>query len=74
MAHDLGGTMAQLAIAWAASHPHVSSVITGASRTSQVTENMKAVELLDKLTPSVRAEIDEVLGNRPEPDTDFREG
>jgi len=74
MAQDLGGTMAQLAIAWAARHPHVSTVITGASRTSQVTENMKAVELLPKLTESVMAEIDEVLGNSPEPDMDFREG
>jgi len=74
MAQDLGGTMAQLAIAWAASHPHVSTVITGASRTSQVVENMKAVALLDKLTPEVMAEIDGVLGNRPEPDMDFREG
>lgn len=74
MASDLGGTMAQLAIAWAASHPHVSTVITGASRTSQITENMAAVDLIDKLTDSVRAEIDEVLGNAPTMERDFRDG
>ncbi len=74
MASDLGGTMAQLAIAWAASHPHVSTVITGASRTSQITENMAAVDLIDKLTDSVRAEIDEVLGNAPTKERDFRDG
>jgi aryl-alcohol dehydrogenase-like predicted oxidoreductase len=74
MASDLGGSMAQLAIAWAARHPHVSTVITGASRTEQITENMKAIELLDKLTDSVVAEIDEVLGNAPQAERDFREG
>ena len=74
MAGDLGGTMAQLAIAWCAAHPHVSTVITGASRTSQVHENFKALELLDKLTPAVMAEIDAVLVNRPAADTDFRDG
>jgi len=74
MAGDLGGTMAQLAIAWAASHDHVSTVITGASRNEQVVENMAAVALIDKLTPAVRAEIDAVLGNVPEAPRDFREG
>jgi len=74
MAGDLGGTMAQLAIAWCAAHDHVSTVITGASRTSQVVENMGAVALLDKLTPSVRAEIDAVLGNTPVAERDWRDG
>lgn len=74
MAADLGGTMAQLALAWAASHPHVSTVITGASRVGQVHENMKAAALLEKLTPSVLAEIDGVLGNSPQPEGDFRDG
>lgn len=74
MAADLGGTMAQLAIAWAAKHDHVSTVITGASRTSQITENMGSVALMEKLTPSVLAAIDEVLGNAPKREQDFREG
>jgi voltage-dependent potassium channel beta subunit len=73
MAGDLGGTMSQLALAWAASHPHVSTVITGSSRMSQLQENFGAVALLEKLTPSVLAEIDEVLGNRPAPPHDFRD-
>ncbi|MFT4976198.1 MAG: voltage-dependent potassium channel beta subunit, partial [Myxococcota bacterium] len=45
IASDLGGTMAQLALAWATSHSHVSTVITGASRTEQVVENMAAIDL-----------------------------
>ena len=74
VAHDLGGTLAQLAIAWAASHPHVSSVITGASRVEQVVENMAAIELLPKLTPEVLARVDGLLGNRPVPEKDWRCG
>jgi voltage-dependent potassium channel beta subunit len=74
LAADLGGTMAQLALAWAASHPHVSTVITGASRTEQVVENMKAVELLPRLTPDVLAQIDEILGNKPAGPRDWRDG
>lgn len=74
IAADLGGTTAQLALAWAARHDHVSSVITGASRTEQVVENMKAAALIDKLTPEVRTAIDEVLGNTPKAPQDFRDG
>jgi voltage-dependent potassium channel beta subunit len=46
VAADLGCTPAQLAIAWCARNPHVSTVITGASRVEQVRENMEAVEVL----------------------------
>ncbi|MDH4118330.1 MAG: aldo/keto reductase, partial [Acidimicrobiia bacterium] len=41
-------TPAQLAIAWCASNPNVSTVITGASRVSQVHENMASLEVLDR--------------------------
>lgn len=74
LATDLGGTMAQLAIAWAASHPHVSTVITGASRTEQVVENMRAIELLPRLTPEILAQIDTILDNKPGSPQDWREG
>jgi len=74
VAGDLGGSMAQLALAWAASHDHVSTVITGASKLSQVEENMAAVELIDKITPAVRSEIDAILDNVPQPGRDFRDG
>jgi len=53
IAADLGCTMAQLAIAWCASNPNVSSVITGASRPEQVTENMAAVDVIDQLDADV---------------------
>jgi voltage-dependent potassium channel beta subunit len=60
VARDLGATTAQLAIAWVARNPHVSSVITGASNVAQLRDNLKAVPLIDKLTPDVLKRIDEI--------------
>jgi voltage-dependent potassium channel beta subunit len=61
VAERLDCTMSQLAIAWCASNPHVSSVITGASRVEQVHENMGALDVLAKLTPDVLAEIKAII-------------
>ena len=58
IAAELGGTVAQLALAWVAHNPRVSSVITGASKLSQLQSNLGALALLDKLTPQVLAQID----------------
>jgi voltage-dependent potassium channel beta subunit len=49
VADEFDATMAQLAIAWCAANPDVSSVITGASRVEQVEENMGALDVLDQL-------------------------
>ena len=46
IAADLGCTMAQLSLAWCLKNPHVSTVITGASRPAQVVENMKALAVV----------------------------
>jgi len=59
IAAELGGTLAQLAIAWVAKNPRVSTVITGASRTAQLRDNLGALALLDKLTPETMARIDQ---------------
>lgn len=64
IAGDLGTTMPKLAIAWCLKNPNVSTVITGASKISQVEENFDALEVLPKLTDDVMSRIDEVLGNR----------
>lgn len=58
IAADLSCTPAQLAIAWCAKNPHVSTVITGASRMSQLEENLGALEVIARLTPDVLAAID----------------
>lgn len=65
IAGDLGCSMAQLALAWCLKNPNVSTVITGASRAEQVHENMKALDVVVKLTPEIMETIDAVLGNNP---------
>jgi voltage-dependent potassium channel beta subunit len=61
IAGELGCTAGQLAIAWCAANPNVSTVITGASRVEQVRENMVAVDVLPLLTEDVLARIDEAV-------------
>jgi voltage-dependent potassium channel beta subunit len=61
VADDLGCTPAQLAIAWCARNPRVSTVITGASKVDQVAENMRSIEVLPRLTDEVMDRIDEIL-------------
>ena len=57
MAASMGVTPAQLAIAWCASHPQVSTVLLGASRPEQLRENLGALAVLPRLTPDVRARL-----------------
>jgi aryl-alcohol dehydrogenase-like predicted oxidoreductase len=61
IARELGVSLAQLSIAWCASNPHVSTVITGASRVEQVHENLGALEVIDRLTPELLARIDSIF-------------
>jgi voltage-dependent potassium channel beta subunit len=72
VAEELGGSMSQIALAWCLKNPHVSTVITGASKPEQVHENMKALDLVPKLTPEVMQRIDSILDNKPEPESDYR--
>ena len=60
IAAELGGTLAQLAIAWINKNPRVSTVILGASRLSQLQDNLGALALAPKLTPEVMARIDAI--------------
>jgi voltage-dependent potassium channel beta subunit len=61
LAGELGITEAQLSLAWLLKNPHVSTVITGASRVSQVQENMKAIDAKEKLTDDVMERINEIV-------------
>jgi len=64
-------TMSQLALAWALSNPNVSSVIMGASKPSQVKENVKASGVT--LSAEILREIDKALGSIPETNPDKTE-
>ncbi|NPA26524.1 MAG: aldo/keto reductase [Chloroflexi bacterium] len=66
LAQELGVTPAQLAIAWLLRVPEVSSVITGATKISQLEENVAAVEVVDKLNNEVLERIERILQNAPE--------
>ncbi len=60
VADNLGCTLSQLAIAWCAKNPNVSTVITGASRVEQVHENLKALEVMAMLDDKVLTRLDEI--------------
>ena len=60
IAQELSCTLAQLALAWCLKNPRVSTVITGASRPSQVKENMQARNVVPKLSSDVMARIDAI--------------
>jgi voltage-dependent potassium channel beta subunit len=60
IAAELGSSVAQLAIAWVAKNPRVSTVITGASKLAQLQANLGAVDVIAKLTPEVMARIDAI--------------
>lgn len=60
IAAELGGNVAQLAIAWVNKNPHVSTVILGASKASQLQDNLGALAITPKLTPEVLARIDAI--------------
>jgi voltage-dependent potassium channel beta subunit len=61
VAAELGCTLAQLSIAWCLANPQVSSVITGASRPSQIDDNLGALDVVPKISAEVRAAIDRAL-------------
>jgi voltage-dependent potassium channel beta subunit len=65
VAKSLGATLAQLSIAWCLSNPNVSSVILGATRPAQLTENFGALEVLPKLTSDVLARIEKIVASKP---------
>ena len=62
IATEMGCTLAQLAIAWAAKNPRVSTVITGASRVEQLHANLGALAVIEQLTPGVMQRIEAATG------------
>ncbi len=61
VAKEIGCTPGQLALAWTASNPNVSSVIIGARRISQLEENLAALDVLSELTDDRKARLDEIF-------------
>jgi len=72
LAGELGCQPAQLALAWCLKNPHVSTVITGASRPEQVAENMGALAVVPRLDDEIMARIEALAANRPAAAKDWR--
>jgi voltage-dependent potassium channel beta subunit len=72
IASELGISISQMSLAWCLKNPNVSTVITGASNPSQVSENMKALDIVQKLTPDIMERIESILENKPELYPDYR--
>ena len=61
VARDVGCTPGQLALAWTASNPNVSSVILGARHVGQLKENLGALEVMNALTDEQKNTISEIF-------------
>lgn len=65
MAEEMGTTMTKLALAWCLKNPNVSTVILGATKPRQLSENLAALDTVPLLTADVMADIEKVLNNKP---------
>ncbi len=67
LADGAGMPIHHLALLWCLQNPHVSTVILGASRVSQLTDNLTALDRKSSMTPDLMAAIENVVQNKPEP-------
>jgi voltage-dependent potassium channel beta subunit len=65
IADGLGGSLPQLALAWTLKNKDVSTCMLGATKVSQLEDNLKALELAKKLDCNILKKIEDALGNRP---------
>lgn len=65
VARKLDTSLATLSIAWCIHNPNVTTAILGATKESQLTENLKAIEIYPKLTEELLAEIDDIMSTKP---------
>ncbi|HVM10521.1 MAG TPA: aldo/keto reductase [Acidimicrobiales bacterium] len=63
IADELNCSVGQLAIAWCAANPNVSTVILGASRLEQLRENLGAVDVIARIDDDVKNRIEAAVGS-----------
>ena len=66
LSNDLGMSLPVMSIAWCLKNQNVSTVILGASKMSQLKENIKSIDALNKLDEKAIKQIEEILQNQPE--------
>ena len=64
-AADHGFSLPQLGIAWCLKNENVSTVILGATKSAQLQETLKSADLIEKLTPEIMSDIEQILQNKP---------
>lgn len=65
IADGAGLPIHHMALLWCLANPHVSTVILGASKIEQLTDNLSALQSKSKMTADVLAAIETVMGNKP---------
>ena len=65
LAVELNTSLATLSIAWTISNPNVTTAILGATKKEQLIENLKALEVLPKLTPEILQRMDDIMQTKP---------
>jgi len=65
-------SMSQFALAWTLKNKDVSTAIIGSKKPAQFEENLKAMELVDNITPEIEAKLEKILNNRPDPGVDWK--
>ncbi|MGO6734318.1 potassium channel beta subunit family protein [Rhizobium ruizarguesonis] len=66
LADEIGMSITHLALLWCLANRNVSTVILGASRASQLQDNLAALSHRQKMTSDVLDRIDTIVGNKPE--------
>jgi aryl-alcohol dehydrogenase-like predicted oxidoreductase len=66
LANKMGVSLAALSIAWCIKNPNVSTAILGATKKAQLTENLKALDVLPLLTIEVMEKIEKIMNNKPQ--------
>ncbi len=64
-AKELGISLTNMALCWCLKNPNVTTVILGASKVSQLEENLKCRDAMPKLTTEVIEKIEAILQNKP---------
>ena len=64
-AAKLGVSTAALSIAWCIKNPHVTTAILGATKKQQLLDNLKALDVMQKLTPDVLEKIEKIMQTKP---------
>lgn len=65
VASDLEMSLPQLGVSWCLKNPDVSTVILGASKTEQLEENLKSIEVYHRIDDAAMERIEAILQNQP---------